>query len=161
MRSCVFCGGLPLTREHVYPQWLRQFSGPQSFISREGAYQPSTPEAVVRQNVHSKYVEVLEQRGAKTPNLHEVTVKAVCSTCNNGWMSTLEGEVRPILKKLADHTSLVLDRKHKTRLAAWAHKCFSCTTCTKICVIACLLTRTSLLSDEYAYQPVRPVYTWV
>lgn len=120
----MFCGGLPLTREHVYPQWLQQFSGPQSFIDRQGGYQRSVPQTVARKNSRGEYVEILESRGKKTPNLHEVTVKAVCAACNNGWMSALEGQVLPTLRKLANHDQLVLDRNLKDLLAAWAHKCF-------------------------------------
>lgn len=120
----MFCGGLPLTREHVYPQWLQNFSGPQSFIDREGGYQKSVPQTVARKNSLGEYVEILATRGKKAPNLHEVTVKAVCAACNNGWMSALEGQVLPTLKKLANHDKLVLDRNLKNLLAAWAHKCF-------------------------------------
>lgn len=127
MRTCVFCGGLPLTREHVYPQWLQQFSAPQAFIRREGSYQQPFPQTVVRQDARGKYVEVDEYRGNKTPNLHEVTVKSVCAACNNGWMSALENSVRGPLKKMANPPNPVphtVDVRTKAVLAAWAHKCF-------------------------------------
>src|SRR5690349_3014728 len=102
MRTCVFCGGLPLTREHVYPQWLQQFSAPRAYIQREGSHQGPFPQTVVRQNAMGQYVVVDEVRGNRTPILHEVTVKSVCATCNNGWMSTLENSIRGPLKKMAD-----------------------------------------------------------
>lgn len=127
MRACLFCDGLPLTREHVFPQWLRHFSGPQSFISRAGSYQPAFPESVVRRNAQGEYVEVVEYRGKKAPNLHEVTVKAVCATCNNGWMSALETAVAVPLKKMANPPSPaphLVNPQVKRLLAAWAFKCF-------------------------------------
>lgn len=127
MRTCVFCGGLPLTREHVYPQWLRQFSAPRAYIEREGSHQAAFPQTVVRQNAKGKYVEVDEVRGNRTPNLHEVTVKSVCAACNNGWMSALENSVRGPLTKMANPPKPVphrLDARVKSLLAAWVHKCF-------------------------------------
>lgn len=127
MRTCVFCGGLPLTREHVYPQWLQQFSAPRAYIQREGSHQGPFPQTVVRQNAMGQYVVVDEVRGNRTPILHEVTVKSVCATCNNGWMSTLENSIRGPLKKMADPPNPVphlVDAQTRTLLAAWAHKCF-------------------------------------
>lgn len=127
MRACVFCGGIPLTREHVYPQWLRQFSAPQAYIQREGSYQDPFPQTVVRQDEQGKYVVVDEARGNKTPVLHEVTVKSVCASCNNGWMSRLEGAVQGPLKRMADPPKPpphIVSNQTQTLLATWAHKCF-------------------------------------
>lgn len=111
----------------MYPQWLQQFSAPQSFIEREGSYQAPFPQTVVRRNAQGKYVEVDEYRGKKTPNLHEVTVKTVCAGCNNGWMSALENSVRKPLLKMANPPRPEPHQVHartKTDLAAWAYKCF-------------------------------------
>lgn len=127
MRACVFCGGSPTTREHVYPQWLQQFSAPQAFIKRAGSYQPAFPQTVVRLDAQGQYVEVDEVRGNKTPNLHEVTVKSVCATCNNGWMSALENSVQGPLKKMANPPNPIphlVDARSAAVLAAWAYKCF-------------------------------------
>lgn len=127
MRACVFCGGVPLTREHVYPQWLQQFSAPQAYIQREGSYQNPLPETVVRRDNQGKYIVVDEAWGNRTPVLHEVTVKSVCANCNNGWMSNLETSVQGPLKKMANPPNPVrhlVPAHTQELLAAWAHKSF-------------------------------------
>ncbi|MEI2277427.1 hypothetical protein OHC50_08115 [Paenarthrobacter ilicis] len=127
MRTCVFCGGFPLTLEHVFPQWLRQFSAPQSFIQRKGSHQPPYRQTVLRKNAQGKIVKVQEARGTRTPNIHEVKVKSVCAACNNGWMSRLESSIKPTLEKMVKKTPPVphlVSPQAKLQLAAWAYKCF-------------------------------------
>jgi hypothetical protein len=126
MRTCVFCGGFPLTVEHVFPQWLRQFAAPQAFIQRKGSYQAPFRQTVVRKNSQGTYVKVDEARGTRTPNVHEVKVKSVCAACNNGWMSRLETSVKPILRKMAKKTPPMphlVSPEGKLYLAAWVYKC--------------------------------------
>ncbi len=124
MKGCVFCGGSPLTREHVWPQWLRKFSGPAAFIERRGASQEPFKRNVLRQDINGEYVEVDEARGNRTPNLHEVQVKCVCASCNNGWMAKMETAVAKHLQPMAELKSQTLSNQTKTLLAAWAYKCF-------------------------------------
>src|SRR4051812_27385602 len=82
--GCVFCGGGPLTREHVIPSWLSGplgGSGPISHVYLEppdGA-QPS--------------------RQWSAAHL-DVKVKAVCRRCNQGWMNGLESAMQRVLKPL-------------------------------------------------------------
>ncbi|MDR6870128.1 hypothetical protein J2Y55_001128 [Bosea sp. BE125] len=51
--------------------------------------------------------------------LFNLTVKAVCGDCNNGWMSQREATVRPILGPLIKAQPLVLDEDSQRKLAAW------------------------------------------
>lgn len=124
MKRCVFCGGGPLTKEHVWPQWMRSFPGPAAFIQRSGGYQAAVASNVVRPNSSGELVEVSESRGRVAPNLQEVQVKCVCGPCNNGWMRVLEEAVAPTLRSMADGERLTLYEPAQTRLASWAYKCF-------------------------------------
>lgn len=124
MKSCVFCGSGNLTKEHVWPQWLRKYSGPASFIERSGRYQETYKRTVVRQDADGEIFRTTEKRGNRTPNLHEVQVKCVCAKCNNGWMSKMESKVRPILEKLIELKSINLNRDQLKLLSSWAFKCF-------------------------------------
>jgi len=124
LKNCVFCGGSPLTREHVWPQWMRKFSGPATFIERHGAYQGPTKRNVLRQDKNGEYVEVNELRGNRTPNLHEVQVKCVCASCNNGWMAVMETSVARHLRPMAALEPRTLSPTTKSLLAAWSYKSF-------------------------------------
>ncbi|PSR20353.1 MAG: hypothetical protein C7B45_15330 [Sulfobacillus acidophilus] len=76
-RRCVFCGASgPMTREHVWPDWL----------SRTGF--PNEPTVIESGPLNRLPSEFGPMRPLST------TVKAVCDKCNNGWMSRLEKELR-------------------------------------------------------------------
>lgn len=115
----MFCGNRgQMTKEHAWPQWLGrripvepvQYSYNSGFArTSETALTELANESVVKQG------SVLTSR-----------IREVCATCNNGWMSRLEEEVRPHLEKLwAPGYPLgltVLDEEAVATTAAWATK---------------------------------------
>lgn len=46
-------------------------------------------------------------------------IRAVCASCNNGWMNRLEGHVRPILLPLIEGRGAWLDVAQQATLARW------------------------------------------
>lgn len=58
----------------------------------------------------------------KTPN-PAIVVNCVCRRCNNGWMSDLEQNARPILTPLIDGTAKKITFPEQMTIAAWATKC--------------------------------------
>lgn len=52
----------------------------------------------------------------------EVKVRAVCQRCNNGWMSAMEYEIKPLLQRLLTGKSFVLHQAAQSQLASWAFK---------------------------------------
>jgi hypothetical protein len=54
--------------------------------------------------------------------IFQQTVNSVCEDCNNGWMSRIENEAKPILVKMLKGKSFVLDKKSQAKLATWALK---------------------------------------
>lgn len=107
-RVCVFCGGGPLSKEHVYPQWLRTLliNDPRGYpggripqIFRGRRWMSSDPLAFIAQTV--------------------------CEPCNNGWMSEIESSAIPHLTPmirgavLAEGQDLVLDEVAQTAVANW------------------------------------------
>lgn len=102
VRRCVFCrreGGL--TKEHVFPQWIWREHGagrvPPKIIN-EG---PSRSIENFWGGVDGPVGQFLTP-GNDKPTLHAtgMIVRAVCGACNNGWMSDLETEVIPIVRKV-------------------------------------------------------------
>lgn len=102
-RSCVFCGAIPLTKEHVIAQWLRAALGVTDFRVR---YIQHTLETTR----HHDGPAFLEQ------------VRVVCATCNNGWMNDLEESVRHFLPKLITGRLVLLNVAEQEALARWSFK---------------------------------------
>lgn len=103
MRICIFCGERASTLEDVWPQWLmKRF--PLSDTARMDA-------DLGGRKLYSRPI-------AKP----ELLLKKLCQTCNNGWMSRLEDEVKPVVESILDDTLQVLDVPMQLTLAQWAVK---------------------------------------
>lgn len=98
--ACIFCGGLPLTNEDVIPRWL----------SRRYEKVP-TP-----RTGHVKGAPL----GGSTYGLFLQVRKIVCASCNNGWMSRLQSEVKPGLEAMMDDAGpLALAPSAQATVVAW------------------------------------------
>ncbi|MFE5586274.1 hypothetical protein [Kitasatospora sp. NPDC056531] len=106
-RRCFFCAveGRTLTEEHVFPNWLRKRGingvGTREFVSPDGSTR------------------------LQTGGPFNKTAKIVCGICNNGWMSALENEAKPLLETLfsaTDASQVTLDDSAQLCLAKWAFK---------------------------------------
>jgi hypothetical protein len=94
------------SREHILPQWLHPH--------------------IEIQGVSIKHRAVSEQRATllRSHDLNNFTVKSICAKCNNGWMSRLEADVKPMLLSLIDGkcSAASLSVNDATLLARWAFK---------------------------------------
>jgi hypothetical protein len=79
--GCVFCGGKPLSREHVVPVWAKRL------VAVEG------PLATTRDVLGSEG----RFRDGWTPRALELVVRKICTACNNGWMADLERRIAPLM----------------------------------------------------------------
>lgn len=103
-RQCVFCGSTSdLTREHVLPDWLTgvgldpepsiHYAGPLNRLPRQWSAKP-----------------------------FKTTVKMVCATCNNGWLSELEGAAKPVISPLIRGEPRRLPGDDQALVATWTCK---------------------------------------
>ena len=107
---CIFCGGLPLSREHVIPRWT------EKVIAQD--------QRTVANRMHYRYVEqggvkINEQRwqGTEEPKF---IAKCVCKDrCNSGWMEDIENEAAPILTEMMLNRAVTLDRQAQDRVSNW------------------------------------------
>jgi hypothetical protein len=104
--SCIFDGGTPLTDEHMYANWLRN-------------YIPKT-----MKNYTTMSAEIYPDRSVPTHRLiggdpHGRRLRVVCGPCNNGWMSRLQNAAKPYLIPLITGQSTALDAKEQAIVAAW------------------------------------------
>ncbi|MDB5181168.1 MAG: hypothetical protein JWO54_931 [Candidatus Saccharibacteria bacterium] len=104
-RVCIFCHreGQPLTREHVYPDWLSKLFDPKILGTN----------VVSGANVNRVWQGAVFQQ----------KVKLVCAECNNGWMSDIEGSVKDLLTSLAfTYDGHTLSQEDQRRLSLWVQK---------------------------------------
>jgi hypothetical protein len=114
-RRCVFCGGGPLTREHVMPQWLTNVLPEQARFRGQDQQVVLQPPGGDRSRIMLPHREVKEAFNA-------MTVKAVCRNCNGGWMSGLEEAARPLLSPLIRGESQLLGKDDVIAVASWTVK---------------------------------------
>ena len=87
MRLCGFCSGEGVNKEHVWPDWLRKIILDSRAIGGQKAFHAQ----IERGGSTSEF---------KNPSL-EIKVGMPCSSCNGGWMSALENEVKPFMATMA------------------------------------------------------------
>jgi hypothetical protein len=108
---CIFCKSEitgSKSREHIIPVWLLD-------------------ELKIKQEVISPtHFSVENGIKAVSTRLHDLNnlVARVCADCNNGWMSHLEGQAKPMLIELIRNGKVVTDFNENERfiLARWAFK---------------------------------------
>src|SRR5689334_18116997 len=102
LRLCIFCGQSGCSLEHAFPDWLLK----NVQRGRPIAFHGALPERNIQ---------------LAGPNA-AVRVRAVCKTCNNGWMSNLEKAAKPSLAAMLNDISIGLDHAEQTLVATWAMK---------------------------------------
>jgi len=103
--ACVFCGASgTMTKEHVLPDWLERIgltgqpaAAGSGWLNRSSEYR-------------------------QTSRPFQTTVKAVCATCNNGWMSQLEQIAGRVLAPIIRGEATTVPDKDQPTLAMWALK---------------------------------------
>lgn len=111
-RRCAFCGGPgPLTREHVLRDKFN--------VDLNG-----TPTAMseIHQVFDRTTGEMQETRRTMTGRPFSATVRAVCATCNNGWMNDLENRAEEDLLKLIRGETIEFTLAQRETIALWAAK---------------------------------------
>jgi hypothetical protein len=94
------------SREHILPQWLHLY------IEVPGV-------SLEHRAVNEEGVRLL-----RSHDLKSFALNSICTRCNNGWMSKLEMEVKPILLPLIDgrRSAQSLSADERTVVARWAFK---------------------------------------
>jgi hypothetical protein len=103
---CVFCGGHPLSKEHLWPDWMDDFFP-------GGLYRQETSEQRGPDQAFQPEPRQMEGGPWKT------AFKAVCEPCNNGWMSQIESGVKDTLLALGRGHQINLGLDQQEQLARW------------------------------------------
>lgn len=114
-RSCLFCGGRPLTREHIIPRWMTDVLPEQlRWRAQDQAVIlfPGTGEEV---GERMRTREVAEK-------FNDATVRWACARCNTGWMNDIETAARPSLSRLIRGEACTISADDVAAIATWAVK---------------------------------------
>lgn len=111
-RICLGCGnqltGDVFTLEHIVPQWL--------------ASEIELPNAKLEQFLHDE--TKTENELLRSHGLNTFATRQVCARCNNGWMSRLENQAKPLILALmrVERSVLMLTEEERRILSRWAVK---------------------------------------
>ncbi|MGO7332018.1 hypothetical protein [Rhizobium leguminosarum] len=112
--KCIFCGGKGLTKEHLFPQWMRPLL--QGYV--EASELPS-------------YAQLRTFGGLSVPGLPSANgwnnqgyifnkrLRVVCRSCNNGWMSQQEQATKSLLTAMIEGRPAPLGQDEQFQLALW------------------------------------------
>jgi hypothetical protein len=109
MKPCLFCGSTegPADDEHVIPKWARRAFNIQGPVTAHTRDHPGADREQVGQMKH----------------LNIVLRDAICRTCNNEWLASIEKKAARILKPMAvDAQRTELDAAAQALIALWAVK---------------------------------------
>jgi hypothetical protein len=116
-RTCIFCGGAGLNREHMWPAWMQKYA--PSGGAEEGYTQVRTRIARITGDTIAEATQIDARQGRIMNKKYPV----VCEErCNGGWMKKLEDEVSDWGSRMILGESVRLTPERQAILATWAAK---------------------------------------
>ena len=108
-RRCIFCSGIPISREHIWAEWMRPYlpRGEGAQVIEKSNYGDSAPQ---------RWLGPLTKKG----DARSQKLKVVCRPCNSGWMSVLQNKTRPVLLPLLLNEPFPIGLPEQEALATWA-----------------------------------------
>lgn len=103
---CIYCGGTPLSHEHMFANWLRDYI-PREMEHHKAQFTVTFPDK-------SESATIL-----KTGDPYARRLRCVCLGCNTGWMSKLQQDVKPYLIPMLTGEAASLGRKAQKLISAW------------------------------------------
>jgi hypothetical protein len=94
-KSCIFCGGTGLSKEHIWPDWMRGYipRANHSKVAWHGVGKHPDPQRFDKPEWSLGALARPGDTGSKR-------LRCVWKTCNNGWMSGLQTLNKPLLTSL-------------------------------------------------------------
>lgn len=105
-KTCIFCARRANTDEDVIPKWI-----PRLLRKQEGERVPMRTTRFGQEPHDQLAGESIQKVGS------------VCGQCNNGWMSRLEDDVKPILTPMMLGNAITLTAQQQERITTWLTKC--------------------------------------
>lgn len=102
-RFCIYCSGPGLSKEHVWPQWLAPY-----ITNRSARGQYTAIDLQTHKTVSST---------SRAGDVHSHSLRAVCKKCNNGWMSVLQQDAKPLVVAMIERKRVLLGEPEQKLLA--------------------------------------------
>ncbi len=106
--GCIFCGNKPLTKEHIWGQWITEY------VSRT-----TNKYAFGHVVAHKKPEDNIERSSLRAGDPIGANVRVVCGPCNNEWMSQLQEKAKPHLIPLFKGETVWLKKSDQAAIADW------------------------------------------
>jgi hypothetical protein len=103
---CIFCTGFRLTKEHLFADWLRELFPRSASDTHTMGEAEGEPWRIIRRQGHS---------GSKK-------IRAVCDTCNNGWISGIDDAAKHAATSLILGEARVVTPDMQRTLSSWFAK---------------------------------------
>jgi hypothetical protein len=107
-RTCIFCGGNKLSKEHFWSKWIDPLISSQ-FSFR---YEANGVQIGRGKVIRTGYTE-------RTGKPTSKRLRVVCKQCNNGWMSALEANAKRVLTPLILGKRTTLTASDQRSIATW------------------------------------------
>lgn len=98
-----------MSREHVFPEWMRELFPDMGQVDHLRSYENLVEGGPAEESRWSA-------------SIFTQTVKDVCESCNNGWMSDLEVEAKPLLSGPMTDQPRGFSITEQHAIATWATK---------------------------------------
>lgn len=108
-RFCIFCQGNGLSKEHFWPDWLKDYI--------ETTHSDKHTTEVYSGDVKSN--AELEKKNKRPGNLITKKFRVVCTNCNNEWMSELEEKAKPFILSAIKNKKLTLNKDELLLFTKW------------------------------------------
>lgn len=115
IKNCIFCGNNNLTKEHIFPHFMRKnlphyFEfGSNHYITRKS----DDGEEKITNGLLTRY---------NGRDHRDLKLKIVCAKCNNEWMSNIDNKSKNTLISLLADGAINIRRENYFTLATWVTK---------------------------------------
>lgn len=107
-KVCIFCDNPVTSKEHIWSKWMHPLLDGNKF-----GYNRQT---ITRWPDHKEHIS---GPLGKPGNVSDIQVRAVCKTCNNGWMNRQEQLVRPFFEPMIKGENTLLNSEQLRELSVW------------------------------------------
>lgn len=114
-RRCVFCDGTPVSKEHIFPAWMRNYIPEKTFQAHHYQYAYSA-DNFTGQPKRVEQKGKLERPGDRRSR----TLRVACIPCNSGWMSKMQNNAKPLLLPFIRGEWPPLTMHEQQIIASWA-----------------------------------------
>jgi hypothetical protein len=112
-RKCIFCGGGPISKEHVWAKWMRDYLSPGRGV--QYIHEAKLDGDSIRISIRTR-PGPLDRKG----DMRSQKLRVVCCACNNGWMSAIQSQTKPVLLPFLRKERNELSPSQQEALATWA-----------------------------------------